>query len=46
MKVALRLDDVTQQSAKALKAINVGNAILGVESFDDGVLRRLHKGCT
>lgn len=46
IKVALRLDDVTPRSAAALKAINVGNAVLGVESFDDGVLRRLRKGWT
>ena len=46
MKVALRLDDVTERSAKSLRSINVRNAILGVESFDDGILRRLHKGCT
>lgn len=43
LKVALRLSDVTPRTAKALKAANVGHAILGVESFDDGVLRRLHK---
>lgn len=46
IKVALRLGDVTERSARALKSVNVGNAILGVESFDDGILRRLHKGCT
>lgn len=46
MKVALRLDDVTPAAAAALASVNVRNAILGVESFDDGILKALHKGRT